>query len=38
MKKYTIEEIDNYLLIRNQGGKEIAVAKDAEPGYIEVDG
>lgn len=38
MKKYTIEEIDNYLLIHNQGGKDIAVAKDAESAYIEVDG
>lgn len=38
MKKYTIEEIDNYLLIRNRGGKDIAVAKDQENGFIEVDG
>ncbi|MGN0405171.1 MAG: glycoside hydrolase family 3 N-terminal domain-containing protein [Bariatricus sp.] len=38
MKKYTIEEIDNYILVHNEGGKDIAFAKDSGVTILEVGG
>ena len=38
MKKYTTEEIDNYILVHNEGGKDIAFAKDSETVLLEEDG
>lgn len=38
MKKYTIEEIDNYILVHNEGGKDIAYAKDSGVELLEEDG
>lgn len=38
MKKYTIIEKDNYVYVRNQGGKDIAYSKESGISILEVDG
>ena len=38
MKKYTVKEIDNYILVHNEGGKDIAFAKDSGVTLLEADG
>ena len=38
MKKYTVKEIDNYILAHNEGGKDIAFAKDSGVTLLEADG
>ena len=38
MKKYTITEKDNYIYVKNHGGKDIAYSKESGIEILEVDG
>lgn len=38
MKHYTVTEIDNFVLVHNEGGKDIAYGKDSDVTLLEVDG
>lgn len=38
VKKYTTKEIDNYILVRNEGGREIAFAAEGGAPLLEADG
>lgn len=38
MKRYTCKEIDNYILVINEGGKDIAYAKNSGVSLLEEDG
>ena len=38
MNKYTAKEIDNYIYVKNDGGKDIAYAKNSGVKLLEVDG
>ena len=38
MKRYICTEIDNYIFVHNEGGKDIAYAKDSGVTLIEDDG
>lgn len=38
MKKYTMTEKDNYIYVKNHGGKDIAYSKESGVSILEVDG